>query len=149
MADDTDRTQNPHPGDTGPHPAETKVAGPSPAPTETSRHGRARRPRSPRGETMAMARKRAVNVVAWLISLVTTVVVLILAVHIVFVTFEANTANDLVNTVGDWADGLAWQFKDVFQPDDHKVEVAVNYGLAALVYLIVGRILTSLVRRLS
>ncbi|MFG2006505.1 hypothetical protein ACGFNU_45900 [Spirillospora sp. NPDC048911] len=128
MADDNERTQSP---------AETKVAGP----TTTGRRRRV--------ETVAMARRRAVNVVAWLISLVTTVVVLILAVHIVFVAFEANTANDLVNTVGDWADDLAWQFKDVFQPDDHKVEVAVNYGLAALVYLIVGRILTSLVRRLA
>ncbi|MFI0452351.1 hypothetical protein [Actinomadura sp. 6N118] len=133
MADDNDRTRTP---------GETKVAG-------STTTGTSHRVRRPRAEAMTMVRRRAVNAVAWFISLVTTVVVLILAVHIVFVAFEANTANDLVNTVGDWADDLAWQFKDVFQPDDHKVEVAVNYGLAALVYLIVGRILTSLVRRLA
>ncbi|TDC85483.1 hypothetical protein E1285_25105 [Actinomadura sp. 7K507] len=78
----------------------------------------------------------------------TTVIVLILAVHIVFVAFEANTGNDLVRWFGDRATDLSWQFRDVFQPDDHKVAVAVNYGLAALVYLVIGRILTGLIRRI-
>ncbi|MCP9969993.1 hypothetical protein LUX57_36395 [Actinomadura madurae] len=74
--------------------------------------------------------------------------VAILAVHIVFVAFEANTANDLVRWFGDRATDLCWQFKDVFQPENRKTEVAVNYGLAALVYLVVGRILVNLARRL-
>ncbi|KAB2363310.1 hypothetical protein F9B16_43210 [Actinomadura montaniterrae] len=77
----------------------------------------------------------------------TTIVVLILAVHILFVVFEANTGNDIVHWFGARADELAWQFKDVFQPDNAKVDVAVNYGLAALVYLVVGRIIVSVVRR--
>ncbi|MBO2455904.1 hypothetical protein J4573_53135 [Actinomadura barringtoniae] len=102
-----------------------------------------------RAEGTTLARKRAVNAVAWAVSLATTIVVLILAVHIVFVAFEANASNDLVKHVADWADTLAWQFKDVFQPSNPKWEVAVNYGLAAVVYLIVGRIVTSLIRRLA
>ncbi|TDC48020.1 hypothetical protein E1281_25380 [Actinomadura sp. KC345] len=83
-----------------------------------------------------------------MVSAVTTVIVLILAVHIVFVAFEANTGNDLVRWFGERATDLSWQFKDVFQPDDLKVAVAVNYGLAALVYLVAGRILVGLIRRL-
>jgi hypothetical protein len=81
--------------------------------------------------------------------MITTVVVATLAVHIVFVAFEANPANELVNTVSEWARGMAWQFKDVFQPADPKIEVVVNYGLAAVVYLVVGRLLIGLVRRLD
>jgi hypothetical protein len=104
--------------------------------------------RPPSG-TLKAARKRTVAALSTIISVITTVVVLVLAVHIVFVAFEANTANDLVRTAGDWAENLAWQFRDVFQPADHKVEVAVNYGLAALVYLIAGRIVVGLVRRLD
>jgi len=102
-----------------------------------------------RADGATLARKRVVNAVAWAVSLVTTVVVLVLAVHIVFVAFEANTSNDLVEHVANWADDLAWQFKDVFQPSNPKWEVAVNYGLAAVVYLIVGRIVASLIRRLA
>ncbi|MFF5264907.1 hypothetical protein ACFY4C_38795 [Actinomadura viridis] len=94
-------------------------------------------------------RERAVRALATAVSVATTVVVLVLAVHIVFVAFEANTANDLVRTTADWAEGLAWQFRDVFQPADPKVEVAVNHGLAALVYLVIGRIAVGLIRRLA
>ncbi|MEV5575660.1 hypothetical protein AB0L06_36960 [Spirillospora sp. NPDC052269] len=100
------------------------------------------------GGGMAAARQRAVAWTVMLISIVTTVVVLILAVHIVFVAFDANTGNTLVHRISGWADDLAWQFKDVFQPKNHKVEVAVDYGLAAVVYLVIGRILVALVRRI-
>ncbi|WP_157429983.1 hypothetical protein [Actinomadura oligospora] len=99
------------------------------------------------GGGLGAARQRAVAWIVTLISIVTTVVVLILAVHIVFVAFDANTGNALVHRISGWADDLAWQFRDVFQPENHKAEVAVNYGLAAVVYLVIGRILVALVRR--
>ncbi len=117
--------------------------------TEPGGEHRAPRPRRPWTARAAGARRRAVGALATVISVVTTVVVLILAVHIVFVAFEANTANDLVRWFGDRATDLCWQFKDVFQPASHKTEVAVNYGLAALVYLVIGRIIVGLVRRLA
>lgn len=133
-----------------PDPGTTWVSGGTSATTTGPRSsgGEPARHRRP-GETMNGVRHRVVNAVAWVISLVTTVLVLVLAVHIVFVAFEANTANELVKTVGEWANDLAWQFKDVFQPANPKWEVAVNYGLAALVYLVIGRIVVSLVRRLG
>ncbi|MFD0691882.1 hypothetical protein [Actinomadura fibrosa] len=111
--------------------------------------GEHRAPRARPAVTAAAVRRRAATVIAAVISAVTTVVVVILAVHIIFVTFEANTSNDLVRWFGDRATDLAWQFKDVFQPKNPKAEVAVNYGLAALVYLVVGRILVTVVRRLG
>lgn len=98
---------------------------------------------------VAAARRRAIALLATLISLATMLLVAVLAVHIVFVAFEANTSNEIVKTVGDWADDLAWQFRDIFQPENPKVSVAVNYGLAAIVYLIAGRIVVGLVRRLG
>lgn len=93
--------------------------------------------------------RSAAGVLATIVSVVTTIVVVILAVHILFVVFEANPANDIVSTVRDWADDLAWKFRDVFEPEDAKFRVAVNYGLAAVVYLIVGRVLVNLIRRLG
>lgn len=140
MADTPDRPLGKDPSGTTAHEhAMTRVQpGDDPAPRE----------RRSLSAGAAAARRRAVGVLATAVSAVTTVVVTILAVHIVFVAFEANTANDIVNWFGDRANELCWQFKDVFQPSDPKLEVAVNYGLAALVYLAGGRILITLIRRL-
>ncbi|MDL4820465.1 hypothetical protein [Actinomadura opuntiae] len=144
-ADEHDRTVN------NPGPGRTEPAGTG----ATARHAMTgtrvdpgeHRARRRFGGSGAATRKRAVGLLATVISVVTTVVVLILAVHILFVVFEANTGNDIVHWFGARADDLAWQFKDVFQPDNAKADVAVNYGLAALVYLVVGRVIVSAVRR--
>ncbi|MFD0902053.1 hypothetical protein [Actinomadura sediminis] len=104
------------------------------------RTGRRRAPRAP---------GRAAGAVATAVSVVTTIAVAILAIHILFVVFEANTGNEIVRWFADGAGWLAWRFEDVFRPDDPKIAVAVNYGLAALVYLVVGRLIAALVRRLA
>lgn len=114
-------------------------------PPVTSTRRRLSRPRLPESG----AGRTAAGLIATVISVITTVVVVILAVHILFVIFEANTSNDIVSTIGDWAENLAWQFKDVFEPEDAKFRVAVNYGLAAVVYLIIGRVLAGLIQRLG
>ncbi|MEW2356311.1 hypothetical protein [Spirillospora sp. NPDC029432] len=126
----------------GPNAATSTTAGGGP-PRRGSRRAR------PGGDALTAYRKRAARALAAIVSVITTLVVAVLAVHIVFVAFEANTGNDLVSTTAEWAANLAWQFEDVFKPADPKVEVAVNYGLAALVYLIAGRIVTGLIRRLA
>lgn len=102
-----------------------------------------RRRRAPDGG----GRSRAADIIATVVSVATTIVVAILAVHIVFVVFEANSGNDIVHWFADRAGDLAWRFEDVFRPDDAKTAVAINYGLAALVYLVIGRVLAALVRR--
>ncbi|MGK5554669.1 hypothetical protein ACSNOI_23925 [Actinomadura kijaniata] len=129
VAGGTTRTEPGEPGRTAPEP----------------RAGARRR--APRGPGLRAARRQAVGLLATLVSIITTVVVLILAVHVLFAVFEANTGNELVAWIGDRARDLAWQFKDVFEPKDPKVSVAVNYGLAAVVYLVIGRIVVALVRR--
>ena len=157
MAENPDRPLDRDPGGTTGPPA---ASGPAAAPgsavtgehsmTRTEPGGDHRAPRVRRSFTAGAGavRRRATGVLATVVSAVTTVIVLILAVHIVFVAFEANTGNDLVRWFGDRATDLSWQFRDVFQPDDPKVAVAVNYGLAALVYLVAGRVLVGLIRRL-
>ncbi|MCW2902474.1 MAG: putative rane protein [Streptosporangiaceae bacterium] len=101
------------------------------------------------GGSQAKVRKRAVGAIASIVSILTTLVVAVLAVHILFTVFDANGSNAIVAGFRDWADRLAWQFKDVFAPHDPKAAVLVNYGLAAVVYLIVGRIVVGLIRRVG
>ena len=82
--------------------------------------------------------------VARAISIVTTVVVLFIIAGIVLFVLEANRSNDIVSVINDVAEALAGPFEDLFTLDEQKVEVAVNWGLAALVYAIVGRVLARL-----
>ncbi|XRQ11237.1 hypothetical protein ACN3XK_10215 [Actinomadura welshii] len=149
MAENPDRPPDrTGPTRTGEHPA---PGGPPAARTEPGggeRGGEHRASRTRRPFSAAAARRRVGGAAATAVSVLTTAVVAVLAVHIVFVAFEANTGNGIVQWFGSRARELSWQFKDVFQPDDPKLEVAVNYGLAALVYLVLGRILVGLLRRL-
>ncbi len=87
---------------------------------------------------------RARTGVARAISIVTTVVVLFIIAGIVLFVLEANRSNDIVSVINDVAEALAGPFEDLFTLDEQKVEVAVNWGLAALVYAIVGRVLARL-----
>lgn len=79
--------------------------------------------------------------VARAISLLTTVIVLFIIAGIVLFVLEANQSNDIVSVINDVAETLAGPFENLFTLDEQKVEVAVNWGLAALVYAIVGRVL--------
>ena len=76
--------------------------------------------------------------IVWLIAVVAAV---ILVLYIFMVLFEANPENELVQFVSDFAGNLAWVFRDLFEFDNRKTEVFVNYGLAALVYVALGNAL--------
>ncbi len=89
----------------------------------------------------------ALGVLARVIDLAVAVVAAIIAVGVLLVVLEANPSNDIVDLIHDTAQWLVGPFKDFFSIDDHKLEVAVNWGLALLVYVVVGRGIASLLRR--
>ena len=89
----------------------------------------------------------ALGVLARLIDIAVAVVSVIIALGVLLVVLEANPANDIVNLIHDAALWLVGPFKDVFTIDDRKLEVAVNWGLALVVYLVVGRLVAGLLRR--
>jgi hypothetical protein len=92
--------------------------------------------------------KRVSSAAANLVGIIAMIICILLALHIAFVVFSANGANTIVHTVNDWADWFAWRFRDMFVPKDQRVGVLVNYGIAAAVYLIAGRIAAGLIRRI-
>lgn len=81
---------------------------------------------------------------ARVISIVTTVVVLIIVAGILLVVLEANPSNDLVSFVTDVGEALVGPFENLFTLDDRKADVAVNWGVAAVVYLVLGRLLAGI-----
>lgn len=71
---------------------------------------------------------------------------LILAGIVLFV-LGANMDNAIVGAIHDAADFLVGPFRDVFERDDEKQELAINWGKAVVVYFLAGRAISALLRR--
>jgi hypothetical protein len=68
-------------------------------------------------------------------------------VAILLIVLDANMANDVVKWFHDAGSWLAGPFKNLFSIHRHKVEVGVNWGIAALVYGFVGRFIARMLAR--
>ena len=75
-------------------------------------------------------------------------IAIILVTHIVLDLVKANPANGFVSFIAKWAGYLAVWFKDLFTPGSHALRVILNYGLAAVFWLVVAGILARLLSRL-
>jgi amino acid transporter len=91
--------------------------------------------------------RRGALVLARIVSLITAVVVGIIVIGILLTLFDANKDNQVVKWVLDAGKFLVGPFKDVFKPDSAKTKVAVNWGLAAVIYAFVGGLVVRLLRR--
>lgn len=94
-------------------------------------------------------RTRIVGILAAVIRIVGWLFVLILVAHIALRLGDANPDNGITRFVAYWADRLDLGFHDLFTPRDAWVRVVVNYGLAALFWLVVSSVLARVVRRLG
>ena len=93
--------------------------------------------------------RRVVGAIATAVVILSVIIAVFLALHIVFEVFDANKDNGIVEFVNGWATDLAYGFRDLFVPKDAAIRVTVNYGLAAVVYLVAGRVLAGIIRRLG
>jgi hypothetical protein len=87
----------------------------------------------------------ATSWLARLIRLAAWVLAGIIVAGILLIVLSANPSNSIVSSVHDAARSLVGPFKGMFKPDDHKLAVAINWGIAALVYVIVGALIARLV----
>jgi hypothetical protein len=85
--------------------------------------------------------------IARFVILVASVVALVLIVGIVLVVLEANRSNDIVQAIRDAASFLAGPFDGLFTLDSNKAEKAVNWGIAAVVWYAVGRLIARMLIR--
>jgi len=105
--------------------------------------GRAGRARAKAG----VAARRGLWGVARIVSLITSIVVGLIVVTIVLVLLEASRRNGIVDWLVGAGDWLSKPFHGIFSLDSHKATVAVNWGLAALVYALIGGFIARLLRR--
>lgn len=82
---------------------------------------------------------------ARIVGIVTAVVTLILIAGIALVLLQANQSNEVVGWVRDAASWLAGPFEGMFTFDRQRTELAVNWGVAAAVWFVAGRVLARII----
>jgi hypothetical protein len=95
------------------------------------------------GSVIGAGRSLLVRVVR----LVVSVVVLIIVAGILLVVLKANPTNSVVSDVHDWARSLTGPFDGMFSFHNAHTAIAVNWGIAAVVYLVVAGLITRLIGR--
>jgi hypothetical protein len=82
-----------------------------------------------------------------LVRAITAIVVGIIVIAIALVLLGANQSNDLVDWFRDAGSWLAGPFRHIFDVGGDKADIAVNWGIAAVVYGVVGGFVASLLAR--
>lgn len=107
--------------------------------------------RPPRGRVAAARGAGAVGsvmlLVARIVRLVVGVIVLLIVAGILLRVLGANMSNSVVKDINDAAKFFVGPFDGIFSLSNAKVAIAVNWGIGALVYLIVGGFIASLIAR--
>jgi hypothetical protein len=84
---------------------------------------------------------------ARLVRSVTGLIALVIVLAILFRVLDANAGHDLVSAVHDLGRGLVGPFHGLFDLDDAKLQMAVNWGLAALTWSVAGGFVASALAR--
>lgn len=87
------------------------------------------------------------RLLARVVRLVVGVVVVIVVAAILLVVLKTNPSNSIVSEVHGWARWLVGPFDGLFSLRNARVAIAVNWGIAALVYLFVGGLIARLIGR--
>ena len=86
---------------------------------------------------------------ARLVRTLVSLIALVIVAAIVLFLVGANPSNGIVSAVHDAAAWLVGPFKNLFSIHNAKLAMAVNWGLAALVYLVVGHFIATLLARMG
>lgn len=144
-------TDTPHP----PHAGDRLVASPVKGGAVTESRPRAgsgpavprpHRPARPGGKAVTPWR-RVVTALAALVRLAARVAALSVLLYAIFTVLKANPANVWYQFVETLASSLSLGLANLFQFADPRWTTLVNYGLAALVWLIIGSAVAGLIRR--
>ncbi|ONI89374.1 hypothetical protein ALI22I_15165 [Saccharothrix sp. ALI-22-I] len=94
-------------------------------------------------------RVRAVRVACAVIDVVCWSFAVILAIHIFLVIGGANPANGFAQFIESWSAGVSLGLRDLFTPPNAGLRALFNDGLAALLWLVIGAVLTNIISRVA
>ncbi|MGW7354019.1 hypothetical protein [Streptomyces sp. NPDC054784] len=93
------------------------------------------------------ARRSSANQIAVVIRVVADVAAAIIALWVLLYLLDANPDNDLVSVAHDAARALAAWSYDLFTISRDWLRVVVNYGIAAVAYLLLGHVVAAQLSR--
>lgn len=94
-----------------------------------------------------LAARGILGVLATIVDIIVAIVAILIVLGILFVVLNANQKNTIVSDIHDAAKWLVGPFDGLFTPKNHRLGLAINWGIAAAVYVVIGRIIASLLRR--
>ena len=92
--------------------------------------------------------RRGFDALANVLRIIGMAIVAVLVIFIVLTLLDANPENGLTRLVTDLANTFGFGLGDLFQPEDPKVAVVLNYGTAALIWFVITSVVVRLVRRI-
>lgn len=105
--------------------------------------------RSHTGEDLRALTRKVLTVAASVIRILTVVFAAILVVHVVLTVAGANPINAITVFFRDLANNLTLGIGDLFLPASESLRVILNFGLAALVWIAIGIILSRILNALA
>ena len=100
-----------------------------------------------RGVTIGRAYGASSGLIARFVQLVLSCVVLIIVAGILLALLKANPGNGVVSEVHGWGRWLVGPFNGMFSFRHPRVAVAVNWGIAAVIYLFAGGLISRFIGR--
>ena len=93
------------------------------------------------------AKRSGVSQAAAVVQIIADIVAGIIGLWVLLYILDANPGNSLVSVLHDAARWLAGWSYDLFPIDADWLRVLVNYGIAAVVYLLIGHAVAMRLRR--
>lgn len=98
--------------------------------------------------TVGTTVRKGIGIIATIVRIVGMVIVAVLVAHIVLTLLEANPQNFLTEFVATWAAEFNLGLGNLFTPEQPKLAVTLNYGVAALLWLVATAVVVRLLRRI-
>jgi hypothetical protein len=92
---------------------------------------------------------KGLAILATVLRVIGLIIVAILVVHILLTVFDANPANAFASFIRDAANTLSLGVTNLFTPANPKVAVAVNYGIAAAIWLVITTVVVGVLGRIG
>jgi hypothetical protein len=94
-------------------------------------------------------RIRVVRIVCAIIHALCVLFAVVLALHIILAFGDANTKNGFAQLINRWSSGVSLGLRNLFTPNDFKLRTLLNDGLAAILWLVIGAVVTDLIARIG
>lgn len=94
-------------------------------------------------------RTRTVRAVCTIVNVLCGLFAVVLVAQIILVIGEANPANGVASFVRGFSSAVSLGFDNLFTPANVKFQVVLNDGFAAIVWLGLGAVITTLIRRFA